>query len=569
MPKLDNSIIKEILLKETYVSADDLAKAESALVETRGSLVEYLLSENIISKQLLGQAIAEYYDVMYIDLSQEKIETDVMNLVPEVMARARGVVAFAKTVEGIKLGMTDPSDVEVKKIIEKKSGFPVIPYYIIDEDLESSLYVYGPGFQQTFDDLYKKFLSANISIEERDEISVKLVDIFLDYGYKNRASDIHIEPYQDKVVVRFRIDGVMHDILEIQKQKDKTKNLPDFIVTRLKILSKIPTDQHHAALDGKLRYTVGKDTFDIRISVVPVSHGEKLVMRLLSSIGRQFSLTDIGFSNENLEKVKREIRNPHGMILVTGPTGSGKTTTMYAVMKILNKRDVNIATIEDPVEYDIEGISQIQVDPKTDLTFAKGLRAIVRQDPDIIMVGEIRDEETADIAVNSALTGHLVLSTLHTNDAATTLPRLLDMGIEPFLVASTVNLVIAQRLVRKICTKCRASYNLSEEEKVLVNSNIHIQEFIAQKGMTDLSGTRLYKGQGCKVCGNTGYEGRIGIFEVLEMSEKVKSLILKQASSDELTALARREGMKLMIEDGIEKVFNGVTTIEEVLRVAV
>ncbi|MEK7625714.1 MAG: GspE/PulE family protein, partial [Patescibacteria group bacterium] len=518
MSKLNNSTIKEILLKETYVSNEDLEKAENALVKTRGSLVDYLLSENIISKQLLGQAIAEYYDVMYVDLGQEKLDETMVDLVPEAMARARGVIAFAKTADGIKLGMTDPKDLEVRKAIEKRSGFPVIPFYITDEDLAIALYVYGPGFKKTFDSLYEKFLGSNISIEERDEISVKLVDIFLEYGYKNRASDIHIEPYESKVVIRFRIDGVMHDILEIQKQKDKTKNLPDFIITRLKILSKIPTDQHHTALDGKLRYTVGNDTFDIRVSVVPVNYGENMVMRLLSSTGRQFSLTDIGFSAENLEKVKLAIKNPHGMILVTGPTGSGKTTTLYAVMKILNKRDVNIATIEDPVEYDIEGISQIQVDTKTNLTFALGLRAIVRQDPDIIMVGEIRDEETASIAINSALTGHLVLSTLHTNDAATTLPRLLDMKIEPFLVASTVNLVIAQRLVRKICAKCRISYNLSEEEKILVNGNTHITEYCAKKECADLDKVRFYKGQGCKVCGNTGYEGRIGIFEVLEMS---------------------------------------------------
>lgn len=569
MAKLDNNTLKEILLKETYVSKEDLLKAENALVKTRGSLLEYLLSENIISKQLLGQAIAEFYNVMYVDLSQEKLDSSVVNIVPEVMARARSVIAFAKTADGIKLGMVDPKDLEVKKVIEKRSGFPVIPFYITEEDLESALYVYGPGFKKTFDELYKKFLGSDISVEERDEISVKLVDIFLEYGYKNRASDIHIEPYENKVVVRFRIDGVMHDILEIPKQKDKLKNLPEFIITRLKILSKIPTDQHHAALDGKLRFTVGNETFDIRVSVVPVNYGENMVMRLLSSAGRQFSLTDIGFSSENLDKVKREIKNPHGMILVTGPTGSGKTTTLYAIMKILNKRDVNIATIEDPVEYDIEGISQIQVDPKTNLTFAKGLRAIVRQDPDIIMVGEIRDEETASIAINSALTGHLVLSTLHTNDAVTTLPRLLDMGIEPFLVTSTVNLVVAQRLVRKICSKCRVSYNFSEEEKTLAKSNAHIAEYLTQKGITDLDKVRFYKGQGCKVCGNTGYDGRVGIFEVLRMSEKIKELILKHASSDELTAIARSEGMKLLIEDGVEKILNGVTTIQEIMRVAV
>lgn len=294
-----------------------------------------------------------------------------------------------------------------------------------------------------------------------------------------------------------------------------------------------------------------------------------MVMRLLSAMGRQFDLSDLGLLPHDLKKVQRAIGRPHGMILVTGPTGSGKTTTLYAVLKIINTKDVHISTIEDPVEYDIPGVSQIQVNPKTDLTFAKGLRAIVRQDPDIIMVGEIRDKETAGIAVNSALTGHLVLSTLHTNDAATTLPRLLDMKVEPFLVASTVNVAIAQRLVRKICEKCRVSYALTKQEKALLSQEPAVIDSLKRLGHKNLDNITFFKGNGCKVCNKTGYKGRIGIFEVLEMRENIKELILRRAPSNEISKMAiSKNGMTSMLYDGMEKVFTGITTIEEVLRVA-
>jgi general secretion pathway protein E len=290
-------------------------------------------------------------------------------------------------------------------------------------------------------------------------------------------------------------------------------------------------------------------------------------MRLLSSRSRQMSLTGLGLSNQDFKKVLRAIKNPHGMILVTGPTGCGKTTTVYEILKILNKKEVHIASIEDPVEYDIEGVSQIQVNPKTNLTFAKGLRAIVRQDPDIIMVGEIRDEETAQIAVNSAMTGHLVLSTLHANDAATTLPRFLDMGIEPFLIASTVRVVIAQRLVRKICPKCRYSYELEQEEVAAINQIPHLKEIIEAKAKKNLRKIRLYKGAGCKVCTNSGYYERTGIFEILEMNERVREQVVNRATSHNIQKVAQELGMTTMLEDGIEKIFNGLTTLAEVLRV--
>ena len=332
-----------------------------------------------------------------------------------------------------------------------------------------------------------------------------------------------------------------------------------------KILSKLRTDEHRAAQDGRMEFTTENEKVDVRVSIIPISDGEKVVMRILSEKSRQFKLSELGLEKGDLEKVQRNFKKPYGMILATGPTGSGKTTTLYAILKMLNSREVNISTIEDPIEYDIEGVNQIQANPKTNLTFAKGLRSILRQDPDIIMVGEIRDEETAGIAINAAMTGHLVLSTLHTNDAPTTLPRLLDMQIEPFLIASTVNVAIAQRLVRKIHQGCVESYiPKADELKSIIGS---IGKERAEKIGAHKKGFRLYRGKGCKLCNQTGYEGRIGIFEVLEMTEKIRQLVMKRANSDEIRQEALAAGMTSMLDDGLNKVVKGVTSIEEVVRV--
>ncbi len=457
--------------------------------------------------------------------------------------------------------MTNPADVETRLLVEKRVGHNVEVYYTTEPAFEEALSGYKSSLKEAFQKVLKKFKDKKKTREERDEIVVEIVDMLLQYAHQNKTSDLHIEPYHDRIMVRFRVDGVMHDVLNI----DKT--LASVILSRIKIMAKMRTDEHLSAQDGKLKFKVGKERVDVRVSVVPVTHGENVVMRLLSSRSRQFSLTSLGLGSKDLKKIKRAIKNPHGMLLVTGPTGSGKTTSLYAVLKILNRREVHIATIEDPVEYDIEGITQIQVNTKTKLTFAKGLRSLVRQDPDIIMVGEIRDEETADIAVNSALTGHLVLSTLHTNDAPTTLPRLLDMNVEPFLVASTVNVVIAQRLVRKICSHCRVSYTMDDEEVALAESNEGVKAYSKLKGHKDLKKLRVYKGQGCKTCGDTGYNGRIGVFEVLEMTENIRQLVIQHASSDEIMAQAKKNGMSTMLDDGMDKVFNGKTTLSEVLRV--
>ncbi len=554
--------LKDLLIKPGHLTAEQFDAAVKDAKRAKADLEDVLIEKDLIKDDQLGKLAAAEMGVKFFNLAMEKIKGEMLDFIPELMARSKGVVAVSRSKEGVKVGMRNPLDLKTRHALEKRIGAKILPYYVTKRGLESALGQYRAGLRKDFGEVLEKLKSGDLEREERDKLVVKMVDMLLQYGYENGASDVHVEPYREKVVVRFRVDGVMHDVLEIPKK------MMDIILSRVKIMAKMRTDEHRAAQDGKIRF-IAKDgeEVDVRVSVVPVTEGENVVMRLLAAKTRQFSLTNLGLSEKDLERVNRAIKKPWGMILVTGPTGSGKTTTVYAVMKILNRREVHISTIEDPVEYNIEGISQIQVNPRTNLTFAKGLRAIVRQDPDIIMVGEIRDEETADIAVNSAMTGHLVLSTLHANDAATTLPRLMDMKIEPFLIASTVNVVIAQRLVRKICEKCRVSYNLSAEEKRLISEDTKLKAVFGSLGYKNLDKVLLYKGDGCKACGDTGYFGRIGIFEVLEMDENIKKLVIERARSDEIMAAAKKNGMTTMFEDGVGKIFQAITTLEEVLRV--
>ena len=555
--------LKDLLVTPGHIILADFETAVLESEQTHHSLWTVLVDRDLIRDGELAQVVAETYNLKWLDLRRAEIKPQILSLVPELVARKRGVIAVARTTGGIKVGMTDPFDLATLHFLEKRLGDKIIPFLITARDLEEALTQYRGSLKQEFEATLTRLRVSSRPKDDRNNDTIKLVDLLLLYGHQNKASDIHIEPYRQKVLVRFRIDGVMHDVLELPK------DLSEVILTRLKILAKMRTDEHRAAQDGKLQFMAQNEQVDVRVSILPVTEGENAVLRLLSEQSRKFSLTDLGLSPADLGVVKRAIDNPHGMILVTGPTGSGKTTTVYAVMKILNTRDVHIATIEDPVEYDIEGVSQIQVNSKANLSFANGLRSIVRQDPDIIVVGEIRDEETASIAINSAMTGHLVLSTLHANDAATTLPRLLEMGIEPFLVASTVNAVIAQRLVRKVCDRCRVSAPPTDEMKKVIMREPELKTLFKQRGYGTLSKLAFYRGQGCELCSHTGYQGRIGIFEVLELSDEVKSLVVARASSGEIMKTARsgKNKMTTMLEDGLDKVLSGLTTLDEVLRV--
>ena len=387
-----------------------------------------------------------------------------------------------------------------------------------------------------------------------EEISIiYLVNGLVEQAFRARASDIHIDPAEAKVDIRFRVDGVLHDAYVLPKA------IQSEVTTRIKVLSGLRTDEHQAAQDGRFRIVADGTNVDVRVSITPTYYGENAVLRLLSTQAENYTLEGLGFTGLSLDRVKRNIRKPYGMILATGPTGSGKTTTLYTILKNLNTREVSIITIEDPVEYAIDGIEQIQVNTRTGLTFANGLRSILRQDPNIIMVGEIRDEETAGIAVNAALTGHLVLSTLHTNDAATTLPRLLDMDIEPFLIASTVNIAMAQRLLRKICTNCSVKRELTKEEaeslKNILPAKLQNQKLV------------FYSGKGCDQCDKTGYKGRVAIREILEMDDEIRVALMRRADASEIKKIAIKNGMTTMIENGIQQALDGKTTIEEILRV--
>ena len=380
-----------------------------------------------------------------------------------------------------------------------------------------------------------------------------LVDLIVRKAWESAASDIHIDPQPNSVLIRYRIDGVLYDIFSLKKE------LHPLVITRIKVLSGLRTDEHFMAQDGRFKIAQESEEIDLRVSIIPTYHGENVVMRLLVGEARALNIEDLGFSERDLEILRRYIRKPYGMILATGPTGSGKTSTLYSILKILNSRQVSIVTIEDPIEYSVAGVTQIQANPQTNLTFAAGLRSIVRQDPNIIMVGEIRDEETSGIAINAAMTGHLLLSTLHTNDSATTLPRLLDMGAEPFLIASTVNVAIGQRLVRRLCEKCKSQYSLSREERVSLSAVIP-NELLKKHKV-------FWKENGCAACNNTGYTKRSGIFEVMEVTEPIRKLIMRRANSDEIRVAARQGGMTTMLEDGFNKAVSGVTSIAELLRV--
>jgi len=544
--------IKElgIIEEKKLTAAFEESKAKNS------SFQEILLTNDLISDVDLGKTVAELLHVPFIELSTTKIPPDLIYLIPETYARTHKVIAFEETDKEIKLAMVNPTASSlVQRFIEQKAQKKASVFYASERDFEKTLKIYKQNLQRSYDEMLKEQV-RNIGKDGISEPPIeRIVDILIEYAYDNGASDIHIEPEKDGSIVRFRIDGILQEVLRFTPEIDQQ------VIARIKFLSKLRTDEHLSAQDGKIQTRIENEDLDIRVSIVPIVHGEKCVMRLLSARYRQFGLADLGMNERDLKKVMDASSKPYGMILSTGPTGSGKTTTMYAILKILNTKDRNIATIEDPIEYEIKGINQIQVNPKTNLTFAEGLRSILRQDPNIIYVGEIRDDETADIAVNSAMTGHLVLSTLHTNDAATALPRLLDMNIEPFLVASTVSIVIAQRLVRKICERCK----VSQTEK-MIDLEKNFDKKLLQKYFKNEKEARIYIGKGCPVCRSTGYSGRVGIFEILLLSEKIKDLIVAKNDSQKIMQQAVLEGMTTMMEDGLSKIQQGLTTVEEVLR---
>ncbi len=553
---LSNKKLKEILVEPGYIKEKDFNQALKEAKSKKASLEEVLLENNLIKQEHLGQLLAEKLGFRYVNLSKKTIKPEILKIIPEIAAKKQLIIAFAKDKDGLLVAMNEPDNLQLQHFLAKKSGEKIIPYFATKKDILEALRLYHKELKEEFSDLILRHLNLVKTGGDENLPIIKIVESIIKYAYENRASDIHIEPFDDDTMIRFRVDGILHDVLAIPKE------FHDLIVSRIKIMSNLRIDEHYSSQDGKIRFNLPEEKLDLRVSIVPVVKGEKVVMRLLAKNIRAFNLENLGLGIKELKKVKEDIKKPWGMILATGPTGSGKTTTLYAILKILNTRLINISTIEDPVEYDVEGVNQIQVNKETNLTFAKGLRSILRQDPDIIMVGEIRDEEAAKIALNSAMTGHLVLSTLHTNDAAAALPRLIEMKVKPYLIASTVILIIAQRLARKICPNCIKSYTMPKKEFLKL-----VPDDIADKFLSDKKKIRLYKGSGCKLCHKTGYVDRLGIFEVLEIDDSIRELIIKKATSQEIKNQAVKKGMKTMLEDGLEKAFLGKTTLEEILRV--
>ncbi|HEX8762977.1 MAG TPA: GspE/PulE family protein [Candidatus Saccharimonadales bacterium] len=535
--------IKTILLKESYISEADSQAAE-AVSHSGNEYVEYLIRSEVLDKRLLGQALAEAYGTLFADLQAEPPSKENVNFIPEQIGRDLRVV-FVKASDTVAAVATDqPEKVDLKKLAPIFKDKKIRVAYTLPEYIDASLNLYQQPLETRFSRIIKE--GKRVAPEIVDEI----IKDALSYG----ASDIHFEPQAATVTVRFRVDGTLREAGILPKENYEN------VLNRIKVESGMRIDEHLTAQDGALQRHVENLSADIRVSLVPTVLGEKVVMRLLSTYVQGYSLSDIGLNDHNRELLQTAATKPFGMILTVGPTGSGKTTTLYALLKLLNKPDVNITTIEDPVEYKMTGVNQIQVREASNMTFARGLRAIVRQDPDIILVGEIRDQETAEISVNAALTGHLLLSTFHANDAATAIPRLVDMGIEPFLLASTLEIIVAQRLIRKICTHCRYSLPVEEAIGKLSAHKAEVATYFAK-------GANVYAGKGCSVCGGTGYAGRSALYELIAVTPEMEELVIARPSSREIETLARSQGSVPMFNDGIEKVKSGLTSVAEVLRV--
>jgi type II secretory ATPase GspE/PulE/Tfp pilus assembly ATPase PilB-like protein len=540
-PSIDK--IKAILLQESYVSEEDSKAAEAASHDSAG-YIDYLIHAQLLSKTLLGQALAEAYKIPFADLGVNPISKENVAFIPQDVARANRVV-FVKASDKMAVVASDVPEKVDTKVLQ-----PLFPHkklqlaYTLPDYIDASFNLYEQPLETRFSEI----------IKNNQRIAPEIVEEIIKDALSYRASDIHFEPQKDKVIVRFRVDGSLRQAGVVPKEYYEN------ILNRIKVESGMRIDEHLSAQDGALQRSGDNHTVDLRVSLVPTVEGEKVVMRVLGSYVQAFTLADIGLDEVHQNALQEYAAKPFGMILTVGPTGSGKTTTLYSLLRLLNRPNVNITSIEDPVEYKMVGVNQIQVREQTNMTFAKGLRAIVRQDPDIILVGEIRDRETAEISVNAALTGHLLLSTFHANDAATAVPRLMDMGIEPFLLASTLEVVIAQRLARKICNNCRYSLPVAEALKTLKTNQAEAAHYFNK---TD----NLYAGKGCNVCSSTGYNGRTSLFEFIEVTPEMQELIIKNPSAREIETLARRQGERSMFEDGIQKVKNGTTTTAEVMRV--
>jgi len=576
--------LKAFLLDAGLITEAQFDQALKKAQKEKKSIEEILVKEKLIEEEDLNKLKAYILGIPYISLEEEIIDPEVLKIIPEPIARKHNIIAFKKKGQELQVAMLDPEDLKIISFIKKKANLRILPRLTNKKSIENVLAQY----QEALEAKVGKFLgkegeeiktitAGEILLEEEkidlekkaQEISIiSIIDTILNRAILEKASDIHIEPMEKEILIRYRIDGILRDIMILPV------SLKSGIVARIKVLSNLKLDEHRLPQDGRFKIETEDYKYSCRVSILPIHYGEKIVIRLLSETTKPFTLEELGLRNLSLEKMNRTLKKPVGMLLVTGPTGCGKTTTLYSALNILNKPGVNISTVEDPIEYCIPRINQTQVNPQIGLTFANGLRALLRQDPDILMVGEIRDKETASLAINAALTGHLVLSTLHTNSAAGAVPRLLDMKIEPFLLASTLNLILAQRLVRRLVDE-KQEYNLTKQELESLSKYCDlkkIEEILREeKFLTEkqtLSDIKFYRPQPSRKAPE-GYKGRIGIYEILEITDIIRELIQKRANAEEIQNKAQEQGMRLMIEDGFVKAALGLTSIEEVLRVII
>lgn len=548
---------RELLVDPGHIDPDQFDRALVYAKNKKIPLEQGLLEEGVIEDVDMGHAIADGLGYRFVNLKTLRIPDEVFHELSEADMRSHQAVVFESTPTDLKLATANPWDRLFREELEKAKGKKVEIYYATMRSISESLRYFKSDLGGHLEGLVAEIIAH----PEEPSYVVELLDSVIEYAYENHASDVHIEPLESEVSIRFRIDGVLHHMATYPKSAH------DRIVSRIKILARLRIDEHAVPQDGRFTFAKNDLKVDLRVSLAPITGGENIVLRLLESHARKIPLSELGISLADMQKISRAIQKPYGMILAVGPTGSGKTTTLYVLLDLLNKPEVNIMTVEDPVEYSIPHIQQMQVNPEKELLFSTGLRSIVRQDPDIIMVGEIRDNETADIAVNASMTGHLLLSTMHANDTATTFPRMSEMQIEPFLTASSLLLLIGQRLVRKICEQCKSSYVMSPEEVALFQydpGSAAMLQAVSEK--EDLTQVTLYKGMGCKHCGQTGYVDRIGIFEVLEVDETIRTLVVEKADAEQIRSAAVERGMTTMLYDGMTKVVKGETTLSEVIR---
>lgn len=567
--------IAEILLKQKKISKEQYDSFLDEAKQTKNPLYFIVQKSGLVSEEDLVKARAEVLDVPYIDLREKKIPEEVLTLISDKTAKTYSFIPFEIVNGTLKIAMVDPEDfkaLEACEFVTKAKNLRPDIYITTRESFEAGLKQYGGLREEVrralreaeIEEVPKKVIPKRLEVEEVEKIIeeapvAKAVDVILRYAVDGRASDIHIEPMEDQTRIRYRIDGVLRSTLTLPK------TIHPAIVARIKVLSNLKIDETRIPQDGKFKQKIAGSDIDFRVSTMPQTEGEKVAIRILEKGVRAPTLSELGLFGRNLLLMEENLKKPFGMMVVCGPTGSGKSTTLYSCLWILNKPGVNIVTIEDPVEYFIPGVNQIQVRPELGLDFASGLRSILRQDPDICMVGEIRDKETAAISIHAALTGHLLLTTLHTNTAIGAIPRLIDMGVEPFLLNACLNLVVGQRLVRRICPYCKKEIKLPDKIRADIEQEL---KQIPEEEKKDIpKEIKIYQGQGCKFCGQEGYRGRIAIFEVLEVTPELREIVALRPSIDKIEEEAKRQGMTSMKQDGILKVLQGITTYQEVLRV--